>query len=60
MHLIPEIGERTGDELREGGVDWFWGVVGRADHEERFDESRVVLSEAVDDRTAPVVAAEDD
>ena len=60
VHLIPEIGERAGDELGEGRVGGFGRVVGRADDEERFHERRVVLSEAVNDCAAPVVAAKDD
>ncbi len=60
MHLIPEIRQWAGNELREGRVCRFRRVVWRADDEQCFDESRVVLSEAVDDCAAPVVATEDD
>ena len=47
-------------ELRQRHVGGRRHGVRRADAEDEADEMRVVLRNAVDDRTAPVVAAEDD
>jgi len=53
--LVLEVREHSG-----GRVSWSWWREGRADCEDCADELGVVESDAEDDCSSPVVAAEDD